>query len=647
MLRSVSTRALATTLRREARLLSSTASTSAAQPNAPIELDSSMKALLRDVDMSLLRHKVGHPTELGKPPRELEVYPSDPDAVEDYMTSEELESQEPDYDGSSTRKSPAAIFGSHRIGAVILPYELQKTIAGLIQESDKSMLHVDAKRLFMDEDEDGEEWGTTYDVRYKTLGQRIRHGERDGTAFASVALPAHYSAISAVLHHTKQRLGSEWSVQHVIDWGAGTGSGLWASTHAFQKPPVEGAEVDEVQFVKSTLASYIGIEKRDGLVKIGKRLLKGTDVGGVSVSWQRTFHEENKLPRVDGGDVLALCAFALSAMPNAVARKKLVKEMWESGADIMVLIDHNTTAGFECIAEARDNLLRMGKREMEDPDTEDWAVRGSHVVAPCPHDGACPLFNVGPKSLVCGFSQRLQRPEFVRKTKHSKIGHEDVGYSYVVIRRGTRPERPQGKFGRIGDIGRRELDKIAAAQASMPELVIDGDDIVPDKPSRSLAKSLADPSLIVDPTEADMTPDQVEDSLRLEAYHWPRVVFPPLKRSGHIVIDSCAAEGNIIRMTVPKSQGKQPYYDARKSAWGDIFPHDPKNAPQVRFTPEMAGRKAAPGDQPKSTTPRTSKHSYSSLQDELKDKQNRIRRDRRRQVQAYTDIEASIAAESK
>ena len=36
-------------------------------------------------------------------------------------------------------------------------------------------------------------------------------------------------------------------------------------------------------------------------------------------------------------------------------------------------------------------------------------------------------------------------------------------------------------------------------------------------------------------------------------------------------------------MTVPKSQGKQPYYDARKSSWGDIFPHEPKNPPQVKY----------------------------------------------------------------
>ena len=45
-----------------------------------------------------------------------------------------------------------------------------------------------------------------------------------------------------------------------------------------------------------------------------------------------------------------------------------------------------------------------------------------------------------------------------------------------------------------------------------------------------------------------------------------------------------------MRLTIPKSQGKQAYYDARKSEWGDIFPHEPKNRPQIRYQPTRAKR---------------------------------------------------------
>ena len=40
--------------------------------------------------------------------------------------------------------------------------------------------------------------------------------------------------------------------------------------------------------------------------------------------------------------------------------------------------------------------------------------------------------------------------------------------------------------------------------------------------------------------------------------------------------------GEIVRIVIPKSHGKQEYYNARKSAWGDLFPHDPKNGEVIR-----------------------------------------------------------------
>jgi hypothetical protein len=93
------------------------------------------------------------------------------------------------------------------------------------------------------------------------------------------------------MDHIKERLEPNWSIERIIDWGAGTGSGLWyvslegimssvfmdhlhrASSHALQK--IVGAERMDLKLSESTLMSYIGIEKRVGLSRIGKRLLKG------------------------------------------------------------------------------------------------------------------------------------------------------------------------------------------------------------------------------------------------------------------------------------------------------------------------------------------------------------------------------------
>lgn len=103
-------------------------------------------------------------------------------------------------------------------------------------ESNKSQLHSDAKRLFQ-KDTDDEDWEPHYEGKYRTRLQGVKHAKRDGTAFASVALPAHYPAIFAVLDHVKRRLGPSWNAEQIIDWGAGAGSGLWFVKHS--SSPIE------------------------------------------------------------------------------------------------------------------------------------------------------------------------------------------------------------------------------------------------------------------------------------------------------------------------------------------------------------------------------------------------------------------------
>jgi ribosomal protein RSM22 (predicted rRNA methylase) len=170
----------------------------------------------------------------------------------------------------------------------------------------------------------------------------------------------------------------------------------------------------------------------------------------------------------------------------------------------------------------------------------------------CPHDGACPLYNPGESKRVCGFSQRIQRPAFVRKTKHSGVGHEDVGYSYVVVRRGERPAQPEGAkpIGRLGQVGKRELAKQIAAQvkANPPVLREESLSEVPRQDTRVDATQVNEDSseTLSAAVRADNAPDDLHAVLRQEAYTWPRLVFPPLKRSGHVILDVCTPQGALF-----------------------------------------------------------------------------------------------------
>ncbi|KAI6153974.1 mitochondrial small ribosomal subunit Rsm22-domain-containing protein [Pisolithus tinctorius] len=615
--------------------LSSSAVLRSAQPNPSVPLDPTLKTLLQGVDLSVSGHKKRTAGNVhSRTLRELEPFQDEHGDVAYHGMDDERSALGESVQGREDRKSPAARFGSNGIGAVILPAELQRAIVSLIDDSDKSQLHSDAKRLFLDEFGARSSWDVAYDVKYKSRKQSYRHATRDATAFSSVILPLHYSAIYAVFHHLKHRLGPTWNVQRVIDWGSGTGSGLWAALNAFRKDPTFEEAGSLVS--NSSITSYVGIDKREGLVGIGKQLLQRAGSGSLSVTWRKAFHESDRVDRADGQNTVALSAFMLSSLPSQLSKKQMVKDMWESGAHTIILVDFNTKAGFENIAEARQLLLDLGCKDLQDPRSQHLSFRGSHVVAPCPHDRPCPLYQPGASRLTCGFSQRLQSPSFLRRTKHVKEGYEDIGYSYIVVQRGARPDIVAEPVGRVGAVGKEAMErahtarlrelkraderqhtaqsastvdvetenqKLQVQSGTLPmgpntAAPVSGQANVADADAIDAATTTSfphgDEDLPPNPVRAQISTADPEETLRREAYRWPRLVFPPLKKSGHIIIDACTAEGKIMRLTIPRSQGKQAFYDARKSSWGDLFPHPPKNKPVERFQSAQSGHGDGP-----------------------------------------------------
>lgn len=166
--------------------------------------------------------------------------------------------------------------------------------------------------------------------------------------------------------------------------------------------------------------------------------------------------------------------------------------------------------------------------------------------------------------------------------------------------------------------------------------------------------------MVIEQRDTPDAPENIEGSLRKHAYHWPRLVFPPLKRSGHIILDSCTSSGRmfrrfttlprahlsrpgkILRLTFPKSQGKQVYYDARKSAWGDIFPHSPKNREVERYGPPAEGLAVKKGNgiakRGASMDGRKVKHSYEQLEKHIKNRNDEKRQWRRREGNRSSDL---------
>lgn len=67
--------------------------------------------------------------------------------------------------------------------------------------------------------------------------------------------------------------------------------------------------------------------------------------------------------------------------------------------------------------------------------------RQAHVVAPCPHDGHCPMDGT---TSWCHFTQRFERPRMqrlakIRDRQPLPRSYQDERFSYVVLRKKPRP----------------------------------------------------------------------------------------------------------------------------------------------------------------------------------------------------------------
>ena len=152
---------------------------------------------------------------------------------------------------------------------------------------------------------------------------------------------------------------------------------------------------------------------------------------------------------------------------------------------------------------------------------------------------------------ICHFSQRLSRPAFLRHTKHASKGHEDILYSYVIIKRGIRPAAParlwepvvKPPLGTLSKKGKRVL-KEASTDAVDTEGMTSLAQI--DLEWHHETETLADQRRR-DRHWVSEAPPRPEGEIRAESFYWPRVIYPPLKRSGHVILDTCTKEGKYSR----------------------------------------------------------------------------------------------------
>lgn len=258
----------------------------------------------------------------------------------------------------------------------------------------------------------------------------ILSSDVDIAAYAGYRMPATYAAVHSVLAETAVRLPG-FAPRTQIDVGGGTGAALWAAAGVW--PSLEESTV---------------VEQVPGAVALGKRLAGNAEYKAVrGASWQRGLID----PAAPAPDAdLVTLSYVLGELPEA-SRGDVVR--WLSAkAETLVLIEPGTPAGYERIVEARDQLVALGLS----------------LVAPCPHEDACPI----PRGKDwCHFSARLPRVGLHRRLKSATLGFEDEKFAYVVASR-TAAERAPGRILRHPVKRKGMVSLSVCAEAEIAEEIV-------------------------------------------------------------------------------------------------------------------------------------------------------------------------------
>jgi ribosomal protein RSM22 (predicted rRNA methylase) len=284
---------------------------------------------------------------------------------------------------------------------------------------------------------------------------------------------------------------------------------------------------------------------------------------------------------------VVLAPHTLWHLKTDVARKRLVETLWallnpEGG--VIVFLEKGTPRGFEAVAGVRAHVLANiiehpgkpsrdeARRPLEGAEAGEAPPRPKKdvgmLVAPCTNHATCPLYRVPGEARnrrdVCAYAQRYIRPPFLQRVLRGKRrNHDDVSFSYVVARRGVDDRRTGGLltgdrattrafsgYGRDLHVSDEDVRQHDAALAGMDASGLLGD------PARSGGGGGASAT----------GDDRVPNPLAL-----PRLIRPPLKRAGLVLLDVCTPSGAFERWLVSRRAGRAAWRDARKAKWGDLW----------------------------------------------------------------------------
>ena len=224
--------------------------------------------------------------------------------------------------------------------------------------------------------------------------------ETDALAYALARMPATYAAVTASLNALRE-INPDFAPQNLLDVGAGPGTASWAAAEAF-----------------SSLQNFTLLDANPALRTLALDLARGSSrLDGMTYSQGEA---RATLAKSEPAD-LVVASYVIAELDEP-ERTALADALWTKTRDTLLIVEPGTPAGYGRIIALRQRLI----------------ASGAHVVAPCPHDGRCPL--AAPD--WCHFTQRLPRLRAHKQVKEAELPFEDERFSYLALTRAPPAQRP-------------------------------------------------------------------------------------------------------------------------------------------------------------------------------------------------------------
>jgi ribosomal protein RSM22 (predicted rRNA methylase) len=229
---------------------------------------------------------------------------------------------------------------------------------------------------------------------------RTIRSDADALAYALARMPATYAAVAACLNALMEAR-DDFHPASLLDVGAGPGTATWAALQTC--PSLQRVSLLDANIALRQLALTLGAEQMQS----------------APLDYQQADARSGiaAMPQAD----LVIASYMIGEL-DANARAAFATELWCKTRDTLLVVEPGTPDGYERIVTLRAQLI----------------AQGAHVVAPCPHDEACPLI----KPDWCHFAQRLARSRAHKQIKGADLPFEDEKFSYVVLAREAVAQRP-------------------------------------------------------------------------------------------------------------------------------------------------------------------------------------------------------------